>query len=158
MRLASLWTLFFEKRKFVFQLNIFFFFRRGYATLRLAVSVGPFVRNILKKRAVFAFLPLPNRPRLSFSLSGLVSAHASKIFVITSLRSFSFSRWPRWYLVITTELILITTELFSKSIHQKRGVIPSHSRVLSIKTHVRGLVCFSECVCVCVCVWSVELG
>ena len=51
-------------------------FSRGHATLHLAMSVGPSVRrsvrHISELRAVFALLPLPNRPRLSCRVSGLV--------------------------------------------------------------------------------------
>ena len=53
-----------------------FFFSRRYATLYLAVSVGPLVRpsvsHISKFRLVFALLLLPNRPRLDCRVSGLV--------------------------------------------------------------------------------------
>ena len=45
--------------------------------LHLAVSVGTsvrrYVRNIFELRAVFALRPLPNRPRLSCRVSGLVA-------------------------------------------------------------------------------------
>ena len=46
---------------------------RGHATLHLAVSVRPSLRNIYELRVVFALLPLPNRPRLSCRVSGLVN-------------------------------------------------------------------------------------
>ena len=57
----------------IFQRNMVF--SRGHATLHLAVSVRPSVRPseiFLKLRAVFALLPLPNRPRLDCRVSGLV--------------------------------------------------------------------------------------
>ena len=47
-------------------------FSRGHATLHLAVSVGKSVRHIFEFRVVFALLLLPNRPRLSCRVSGLV--------------------------------------------------------------------------------------
>ena len=51
---------------------IYFIFSREHATLHLAVSVGPSVINIFELRAVFALRPLPNRPRPSCRVSGLV--------------------------------------------------------------------------------------
>ena len=50
-------------------------FSRGHATLHLAVSVRPTVRHIYELRAVFALLPLPNHPRVSCRVSGLVLAY-----------------------------------------------------------------------------------
>ena len=53
-------------------------FRRGRATLHLAVSVGRSVgrlqlTNMAEFRAVFALRPLPNRSRLCCPVSGLVA-------------------------------------------------------------------------------------
>ena len=53
------------------------FFSRGHATLHLAVSVGPLVRNVFELQAFFALPLLPNRSRLSRRVFGLVSINWS---------------------------------------------------------------------------------
>merc|ERR1712105_204034 len=51
-------------------------FSRRHATPHLAVSVGQSVgrsvTNVFELRAIFASRPQPNRPRLSYHVSGLV--------------------------------------------------------------------------------------
>ena len=56
----------------VHDLLLFLLFSRGHATLNLAVSVGPSVGYIFEMRAEIVQPSLPNRPRLSCRVSGLV--------------------------------------------------------------------------------------
>ena len=70
-------------------------YSRGHATLHLVVSFVRSVRrsvtNVFELRAVFALWPLPNCPRLSWRVSGLVRYHL-ELYLLYSLIDVAF-RW-----------------------------------------------------------------